>query len=56
MKKENICIFGGMFIYFVVTIVDRFVLKIDNFIYISLLLIASVLLIVGIVQNRINQG
>ena len=42
----------GILIYVLTTITDRFIIKINNYIYITILLIAMTLLIIGIIKNK----
>lgn len=56
MKKSNIFTLVGMLIYLILTIIDRFILKIANYIYIPIMIIGIIFLIVGIVENRKNKS
>lgn len=55
MKKGNIFMSVGMLIYLVVSIIDRFVSKIADNIYISIMIAGIILIIIGIIQNKKNK-
>jgi prepilin signal peptidase PulO-like enzyme (type II secretory pathway) len=55
MKKGSIFTTIGMLIYLVVSIIDRFVLEIADYIYIPIMLIGILIIIIGIIQNRRNK-
>lgn len=55
MKKGNIFTSIGMLIYLVISIIDRFVLKIADYIYIPIMIVGIILIIIGIIQNRKNK-
>lgn len=53
MKKEsNIFLALGLLIYAIITIVDRFVIKIADYIYIPILIIGTIMIIIGFIKNR----
>lgn len=52
LKKKNWFIEIGLLIYFVLSITDRFVVEISDYIYIPIAIVEVVLIVIGIVQNR----
>ena len=52
MKQKNIYPSVGMLIYIVLAFIDRILIDIPDYIYISLGLIAIVLIIIGIIKDR----
>lgn len=55
MKKNNIFTAVGMLIYLVLSIIDRFVLEIADYIYIPIMIVGIILMVIGIIQNRRNK-
>ena len=55
MKKGSIFTSFGMLIYLVLSIIDRFVVKVSNYIYIPIMIVGIILIIIGILQNRKNK-
>lgn len=56
MKKLNLNIFLylGFGIYFILTIIDRTIYKINNIVYVSLALLSFILIIIGVIIK--NKG
>lgn len=55
MEKGSIWITIGMLIYLVMSIMDRFIVKIADFIYIPAMIVGIILMIIGIIKNRRNK-
>lgn len=55
MKKGSIFTTAGMLIYLVVSIIDRFVLEIADYIYIPIMIVGIILIIIGIIKNKRNK-
>ena len=55
MKNGSIFTVVGMLIYLIVSIIDRFVTKIADYIYIPVMLVGFAFLIIGIIQNSKNK-
>lgn len=55
MKKGSIFTTVGMLIYLIVSIIDRFVLELADYIYIPIMIAGIILMIIGIIQNKRNK-
>lgn len=52
MKNKNRLMGIGLLIYFVLSIIDRFVVKISDYIYIPIMIVGIVFILLGLLQNR----
>lgn len=52
MKKENLFIAIGLLVYFVLSITDRFIVGISDYIYIPIMIVGIVFILIGLAQNR----
>ena len=55
MKKEMYLPAIGISIYVIVSIVDKFVMNFEDYIYISIMVVALLVTFVGIIKNRKNR-
>lgn len=49
--KDNILVIG-LIIYILATLIDRFILKFNSYLYITILCIAIICMIVGLIQSK----
>ena len=56
MKNRSILTVIGILIYLVLTITNRFIYKIPDYIYIPISLMELIIIIIGIVRDNKNKG
>lgn len=54
MKKRNPLIGIGAIFYLILSIIDRFIFKVPNYIYIPIAIIGIILIMVGLFKERKN--
>lgn len=52
MKNKSLLPILGIIIYIILSIIDKFVLKVSDYVYISLSIIAMILIIIGLIKDR----
>jgi len=55
MNKRNKFVTIGILIYIVSSVISRFILKIPDYIYVPIALIAIVLIFIGLIKERKNK-
>lgn len=55
MKNKSLLPILGIIIYIVLSIIDKLVLKIPDYVYISVGLLSIILIIIGLIKDRKNK-